>query len=336
MERAETTIGTVTIPGPLVQAPLAGITDLPCRLIAKSLGAALVYNPLISAKALCLRSRKTFDLLVSDPAERPVAVQIFGGEPETIARAVAILNDYPFDMIDINMGCPVPKVARNEGGVALMRDVPRAIEVVAAAVAAGKAPVTVKMRSGWDAGSINAPELAAAVEEVGAAAIALHPRTKTQGFTGRADWGLIAETKRTVRIPVIGSGDVRTPEDVARMFEETGCDLVMIGRAGRGNPWIFRRTLDFLATGKLPPEPTPAERVQALVKHCTLSATYDTDRRAALRMRKHAAWYLRGLKNAAAARNLINHAQTIADIVEICHTMDNDWHTTCLFPHDGL
>ena len=329
MEGTGTKIGSVEIPGLVVAAPMSGITDLPCRLVAKSFGAALVYVPLISAKALCLGSRKTHDLLVSDPSEKPVAVQIFGGEPETIADAIRILNPYRFDLVDINMGCPVPKIAGNAGGASLMRDVGLAAEIVRAAVEVARAPVTVKIRSGWNFESINAPELAAAVEEAGAAAVAVHPRTKTQGFKGRADWGLIARVKEAVRIPVIGSGDVCSPHDARRMLEETGCDLVMIARAARGNPWIFQRTRKLLQTGELPSEPTPGQRLQTLIRHCTLSAECEDNRRAALKMRKHAAWYIRGLKNAAITRQNANRAQSIDEIIEICRMAEKDWHESC-------
>jgi tRNA-dihydrouridine synthase B len=308
---------------------MSGITDLACRLVAKSFGASIVYVPLISARALCLGSRKTFDLLISEPAEKPVAVQIFAGDPVSIAGAVDTLREYAFDLIDINMGCPMPKVAGNSGGASLMRDVKLATEIIRAAVEAADVPVTAKIRSGWDAGCINAPEFAASLEDAGAAAVAVHPRTKAQRFTGRADWSLIGETKRSVNIPVIGSGDVSSPEDAKRMLEETGCDLVMIGRAARGNPWIFDRALKFLHTGDLQPPPSPIERLRTLVEHCTLAAKYDNDRRAALRMRKHAGWYVKGLKNAAATRQKINRAESIDRIVEICQMAEKDWHETC-------
>jgi tRNA-dihydrouridine synthase B len=329
MAITETRIGSIRILGPVALAPLTGITDLACRLVAKSFGASLVYVPLISAKALCLGSKKTFDLLVSEPAEKPVAVQIFAGDPASIAGAVEILREYPFDFIDINMGCPMPKVSGNAGGASLMRDEKLATEIVRAAVETADVPVTVKIRSGWDASSINAPEFAGALEHAGAAAVAVHPRTKAQRFTGRADWSLIGETKRSVNIPVIGSGDVCSREDARRMLEQTGCDMVMIGRAARGNPWIFNQTLKFLHNGELQPLPSPIERVRILIEHCTLSAKYDNDRRAALRMRKHAGWYIKGLKNAAATRQKINRAESLDRIVEICRMAEKDWHEIC-------
>ncbi|UCD59225.1 MAG: tRNA dihydrouridine synthase DusB [Candidatus Hydrogenedentota bacterium] len=311
---------------------MAGITDIAFRLIAKSFGAALVYIPLISAKALCLETKKTFDLLVSEPAERPLAVQIFGGDPETIAEAVRRLRTHPVDIIDINMGCPVPKVAGHGGGASLMRDEKLAARIVSAAVGATGMPVTVKLRAGWDESSINAPKIARAVEEAGASAVAVHPRTKSQGFSGQADWNLIARTKQCVGIPVIGSGDVRAPEDAQRMLEQTGCDFVMVARAARGNPWIFSRTLKWLQQHVLPPEPSPKERLQALVRHCTLLARYESERRAALKMRKHAGWYIKGLRNAAIAREKINHARTVDEISKICRSFEKEWHESCTSP----
>jgi tRNA-dihydrouridine synthase B len=329
MERTETTIGSVKIDGPIFSAPMSGITDLAFRLIAKSFGVALAYIPLISAKALCIGNKKTFDLLSSDPAERPVAVQIFGDKPETIAEAVRILNKYPIDMVDINMGCPVPKIIKGAGGASLMRDIELATDIVRAAVETSEVPVTVKMRAGWDSDSINAPELAAMVEEAGASAVALHPRTKTQGFSGAADWHLITRTKQSLNIPLIGSGDIFSPGDAKRMLEQTGCDFVMIGRAARGNPWIFSRTSKLLRDNVLHPDPSPTERLQALIKHCELSARFDPDSRAALKMRKHAAWYIKGLKGAAMARQKVNRARSVDEIIEICLGLKREYHESC-------
>ena len=329
MERTETTIGQVRIAGSIVLGPMSGITDIAFRLIAKSFGAALVYIPLISAKALCLGSRKTFDLLVSDPAERPVAVQLFGGDPQTIAGAVKKLNEYPVDIVDINMGCPVPKVAGHAGGASLMRDPESAAQIVRAAVGATDMPVTVKLRSGWDKNSINAPRMAGMIQEAGASAVAIHARTKSQGFSGAADWNLIAETKRSVSIPVIGSGDVRSPEDAKSLIQQTGCDLVMVARAVRGNPWIISRASALLEHETALPEPSPGERLQVLARQCTLSAKYGDEHRAALKMRKHAAWYIKGLKNAALARRRVNHARTLDEIIEICRTLEREWHESC-------
>lgn len=210
-----------------------------------------------------------------------------------------------------------------------MRDPGLAADIVKAAIGETDRPVTVKLRSGWDASSINAPKMAAKMEEAGASAIALHPRTKSQGFTGRADWGLIAETKRCVGVPVIGSGDIATPTDVKRMFAETLCNFVMVGRGARGNPWIISRSLALLKHGELPPEPSPEERLKNLTWHCTLLAAYEGERRAAMKMRKHASWYIRGLKNAAITRQKINQAQNVTEIIELCHALEKEWHASC-------
>lgn len=329
MEKTRTRIGTVPLENPLVLGPMSGITDLAFRLVAKSFGAGLVYIPLISAKAICLGSRKTFELLVSDPRERPVALQLFGAEPDTVANAVKLVDSQPVDFIDINMGCPVPKVAGHAGGAALMRDIGLASEIVAAAVGATTKPVLVKMRSGWDENSVNAVELSRAAERLGVSALAIHPRTKSQGFSGPANWSLIAEIKNSVSIPVIGNGDVWSPEDARKMLEQTGCDLVMIARAARGNPWIFSRTLTLLREDIVLPEPSPRQRLNTLLGHCTLLAEHMGGRRAVLKMRKHAGWYVKGLRNAASLREKINHAQSIAELVSIVISPEGEWHESC-------
>jgi nifR3 family TIM-barrel protein len=254
---------------------------------------------------------------------------VFGGSSETIAGAVSILTTHPVDMIDINMGCPVAKVLKSGGGAVLMRDVGLAREIIQAAVETSDIPVTIKMRAGWDADSINAPELAAIAQDSGAAAVAVHPRIKTQGFTGHADWTLIAEIKKQLNIPVIGSGDVRSPDDAKRMREETGCNFVMIGRAARGNPWIFRRTTTLLHEGVLLPEPSPVERLRVLRSHCALLAKLEGDLRTARKMRKHAAWYIKGLKNAAIARQKVNRAESVNEIMEVCRLLEEEWHEAC-------
>jgi len=308
---------------------MSGITDLPFRLVAKTFGASLVYVPLISAKALVLGSKKTFNLLKTDTAEKPVAVQIFGGDPNTIAKAAEILRPYPFDLLDINMGCPAPKVAGHAGGSSLLRAPELAAKVAEAATRTAGKPVTAKIRSGWDERSVNAVELALALEAAGVAALAVHPRTKTQRYSGRSDWSVIRQVKQAVRIPVIGSGDVASPEDAKQMLEATGCDMVMIARAARGNPWIFRRGNVFLEQNELPPEPSPCERLQTLINHCTIMARHENEHSAALMMRKHAGWYIKGLQNAASARDQVNKAASLAEIIRICYELEHRWHETC-------
>jgi tRNA-dihydrouridine synthase B len=329
MEGTSTVIGPVKIRGKLALGPMSGTTDLAFRLVAKSFGCSLLYVPLVSAKALVQGNKKTYDLLRSEPEEKPVGLQIFGDSPDVVAEAVEKVRSYPFDFIDINMGCPAPKVADHAGGSSLLRKPKLAAAIVRSAAQTAGKPVTAKIRSGWDAKSINAVELAALLQEAGASAIAIHPRTRKQRFSGQSDWSIIAQVKQTVRIPVIGNGDVASPEDAKRMLDETGCDIVMIARAALGNPWIFKRTKTFLETGTLAPPPSPQERLQTLVDHCTILANYEGERRAVLKMRKHAGWYVKGLQNAASARDRINKAITVAEIVRICNDLEQGWHETC-------
>jgi tRNA-dihydrouridine synthase B len=329
MEGTPTVIGQVKITGKFALGPMSGITDLAFRLIAKSFGCSLVYVPLVSAKALVLENKKTYELLRTEPEEKPVGLQIFGDSPDVVAEAAEKVRSYPFDFIDINMGCPAPKVAGHAGGSSLLREPKLAAEIVRAATQTAGKPVTAKIRSGWDAESRKPVELAALLEEAGASAIAVHPRTRKQGFSGRADWNVITQIKQAVRIPVIGNGDVASPEDAKRMLDETGCDLVMIARAALGNPWIFKRGRIFLETGALAPLPSPQERLQTLVDHCTILANHEGERRAVLKMRKHAGWYIKGLQNAASARERINKALTVAGIVRISNDLERGWHETC-------
>ncbi|MGE5550097.1 MAG: tRNA dihydrouridine synthase DusB [Bacteroidota bacterium] len=291
-------IGSVSIPNRLVLAPMAGVTDLPFRLICKDYGAGLVYGEMISDQALLHGNRRTEPLLRIDPAERPVALQLFGRDPETLGRAARVLAAHGPDLIDLNFGCPVPKVVRNGAGAALLRDLPRAAAIVRAVVEAADRPVTVKMRAGWDAENLVAPELAALCAEAGAAAVMVHARTREQFYTGRADWGVIRAVKEAVRIPVIGNGDVRTPDDAGRMLAETGCDGVAIGQGALGNPWIFAQAGLLLAGSGWEP-PTIEERFAVIRRHLQAEREYIGEERGVKEMRKHLAWYLRGLPGAA-------------------------------------
>lgn len=315
---SEFSIAGVQIQNPLVLAPMAGVTDLPTRLIAREMGCALVYTEMISDKALVFGNRRTLEMLSLSNQERPVAVQLFGSEPGVMAEAASIVRELEPDIIDINMGCPTPKIVKNGEGVALMRKPGLAAAIVEAVVrAAGGIPVSVKMRKGWDRHTVNAVEVAKAVEGAGASAVAVHGRTRDQLYSGLADWDIIASVKNAVTIPVIGNGDVKGPGDVRRMLEETGCDGVMIGRGALGNPWIFQRSLHFLRTGEELPEPGAGERIRMAIRHLGMQVDLKGERVAALQMRKHIAWYLKGLRGAARVRDAINIATSAGDMIKL-------------------
>ncbi|HHY47939.1 MAG TPA: tRNA dihydrouridine synthase DusB [Firmicutes bacterium] len=299
-------IGDVSIKGPLVLAPMAGVTDSAFRRIAKEMGADLVYTEMISDKALVFGNKKTVEMIRLRPEERPVSCQIFGSDPEFMARAAKLAEDAGADLIDINMGCPTPKIVRNGEGAALMRNPGLAGRIVGAVASATTRPVTVKIRKGWDSNSVNAVEIARVAVSEGAKAIAVHGRTRDQLYSGRADWGIIARVKEAVAVPVIGNGDVRSPEDVKRMLDETGCDAVMIGRGALGNPWIFLQARKFLEDGSLIPPPTLEERLGVMLRHFDMAIQDKGERIAVLQMRKHLAWYLHGLRDSARVREAIN------------------------------
>lgn len=294
---------------PLVLAPMAGITDLPFRVICREMGAGIVCSEMVSAEALIRDQARTLAMLATDPAERPVAFQLFGSRPASLAAAAKLLADRPIDLIDINMGCPVPKVLKSGSGSALLRDLGLAREILQAVTSASAKPVTVKIRLGWDARSIVAVELAQMAEAAGVAAITVHGRTKAQGFSGRADWSMIGVVKRAVGIPVIGNGDVRSGADAKRMLDETGCDGVMIGRAIEGNPWIFREATQFLATGAAPSPPTLAERRGVMLRHFEAVIALLGERVGVKEMRKHLCWYTKGLHGGGEFRERINHVE---------------------------
>jgi tRNA-dihydrouridine synthase B len=299
---------------PLVLAPMAGITDLPFRLICREMGAGLVFSEMVSVEALIREHRRTHCMLRTDPAERPVVFQIFGSKPGSMAEAAHIVSQGDVDFIDINMGCPVPKVLKSGAGSALLRDVGLAIKIMSAVVKASNVPVTVKIRLGWDAKNIVAVDLARAAEGAGVAAVTVHGRTKVQGFSGTADWSMIRSVKESVGIPVIGNGDVRCAGDVRRMLDETGCDGVMIGRAIQGNPWIFREAKRYLEKGVVPAQPSYDERQAVMLRHLNDMIRLAGENSGVREMRKHLCWYTKGLPGGAQFREKVNHLVNVEEV----------------------
>lgn len=297
----------------MVAAPMAGISDKAFRLLAREMGCALTCTEMISAQALLFGSAKTAGML-DVAGEHPVSVQLFGSCPGDLARAARAVAKSGAQIIDLNMGCPTPKIVKNGEGAALMRDPARAGEIVAAVVDAVTLPVTVKMRRGWDADSPDAVEVAGRVVAAGASAVTVHGRYRVDFYSGRADWGIIKAVKDAVGVPVIGNGDVWSAPDARRMLDETGCDGVMIGRAARGCPWIYRETARYLTTGELPAPPSGAERVAMAIRHLDLLVRYKGEGTAVLQMRKHAAWYTRGLPYAARLREQLHRATGAAEM----------------------
>lgn len=304
-------IGNVCIERTAALAPMAGVTDKAYRLMAKEFGAAYTVGEMASCKGLCYSDKKTAELLSVTDEERPMAVQLFGSEPEFMARAVKIAQEYNPDIIDINAGCPMPKITSGGAGSALMKTPELFGELVSAAACASSVPVTVKIRAGWDDNTINAVEMAKIAEKNGAAAVTVHGRTRAQLYSGSADWNIIREVKRSVKIPVIGNGDVCSVEDCERMYRETGCDLVMIGRGSYGRPWLFEQIKNFYCGQNIPPEPSFEERIKIMRRHIVLLCEDKGERIGMKEARRHAAWYLRGMKGAARFRGLCSELETL-------------------------
>ncbi len=305
-------IGEVELKNPYILAPMAGVTDLPFRLLCSRMGAGLVCMEMISAKAITYHNKKTKDLMEIAKEEHPVSLQLFGSEPEVIAQAVEMIGDTEYDILDLNMGCPVPKVVNNGEGSALMKDPELAGRIIQAAVKASRKPVTVKIRKGFDQNHENAAELAKIAEDNGAAAVTVHGRTREQYYEGKADWDCIARVKKAVSIPVIGNGDITDMESVRSMMEKTGCDAVAVGRAARGNPWIFRELSDPGAQ-----KPDVSEIREMIRKHCALQMQYKGEYIAVREMRKHIGWYTAGLPHSAALRVSVNQAETMEELMEL-------------------
>lgn len=307
-------IGNVEIDNNLILAPMAGVTDLPFRLLCKEQGCGLLYTEMVSAKAIQYKNKNTYALLEIEPEERPVALQLFGSEPDIMADTAARLEEGPYDIFDINMGCPVPKIVNNGEGSALMKNPKLAAEIVAAMVKKVKKPVTVKFRKGFTDDSVNAVEFAKFLEQAGAAAVAVHGRTRQQYYSGKADWDIIRQVKEAVSVPVIGNGDIVSPESAKEMLEQTGCDGLMIGRGARGNPWLFKQIRDYLETGSYESPRSVQEVKEMILRHGRLQLKYKGEYTGIREMRKHVAWYTAGYPHSAALRNEVNHVETFEEL----------------------
>ena len=312
-------IGNIEIKNNVVLAPMAGISNSAYRTIIKEMGCGLIYAEMVSDKAITYGSQKTIDMLYMTDFERPISQQIFGSDKESfVTSAKYIYENMKPDIIDINMGCPVPKVAvRAQAGSALLKSPEKVYEIVKAVKEAVPCPVTVKIRSGWDENSINAVEIAKTIEKAGADAIAVHPRTRAQGYSGKANWNIIKEVKENVNIPVIGNGDILTCYDAKRMLDETGCDAVMIGRGVLGNPWLIKECIDYLSNGKEPEEVSVEEKINMIKYHIELLRKTKCDKLALLEIRSHASWYLKGIKNSSKLRTDICKAKNIEELLNL-------------------
>lgn len=304
------TIGKVTLENNLILAPMAGVTDLPFRLLCREQGAGLVCMEMVSAKAIYFHNKNTEELMEIHPDEIPASLQLFGSDPDIISEMAKRIEERPFSILDINMGCPVPKVVNNGEGSALMKNPGLVEEIITKTVKAVKKPVTVKIRKGFQENMVNAVEIARIAEASGAAAIAVHGRTREQYYAGRADWDIIAQVKQAVSIPVIGNGDVTDGASARKLLEQTGCDGIMVGRAVRGNPWIFREIRHFLETGKQPEKPEAAEIRETILRHAAMELDHKGEYTAVREMRKHIAWYTTGWPHSAALRKSINEIES--------------------------
>lgn len=310
-------IGNVTIDCPVVLAPMAGVTDLPFRLLCREMGVGLLSMEMVSAKAILYKNRNTESLMEIAPGENPIALQLFGSDPEILGEIAAQIQNRPFDILDFNMGCPVPKVVNNQEGSALMKQPELVREIASSLVKASEKPVTVKIRKGFDDAHVNAVEIAKILEDCGVAAVAVHGRTREQYYSGKADWEIIRKVKEAVSIPVIGNGDVYSPKAAVEMLEQTGCDGVMIGRAAQGNPWLFREIRHYLETGEELPRPSMDEVKEMILRHARLQVEYKGPDVGMREMRKHVAWYTAGFPHSAKLRSEVNAVGTLEELGEL-------------------
>lgn len=310
-------IGDTVLEHNVILAPMAGVTDLPFRLLCREQGAGMVVTEMVSAKAILYKNKNTKELLTVLPEEKPVAVQLFGSDPDIMAEIAAQIEDGPYAAIDVNMGCPVPKIVNNGEGSALMKNPKLAEQILTAMVTAVKKPVTVKFRKGFNDSSVNAVEFAKMAESCGVAAVAVHGRTREQYYSGTADWDIIRQVKEAVKIPVIGNGDIFKAQDAKAMMEQTGCDGVMVARGAKGNPWLFKQIAHYLDTGELLPGPTVSEIKEMVLRHGRMLVEYKGETVAMREMRSHMAWYTKGMPGSAALRNDINQVETLEGLTEL-------------------